>query len=218
MAHAGFEEIAAFDHAGEFWRRDLQEEAGLSTQRIRLRWGGARIRDRYRAAIWQGRITIRNAAIRSFKAFGLEHKEETVWRAGPGEIGFRSETFGDVDSIEIELDALDGCAISVEGTIGGYVKVGDPSKPSPFADCPTFALKTSGAELLAQRRIERRLGGADLFLAVERIADAPLPRDVSGSIEVAPENGPHGFRQIYFVASEKDGARVYASPMRITFE
>lgn len=218
LGAAGFETIAAFDHAGEFWRRDLAEETGLSTRRIRLKWGGARIRDRYRAAVWQGRITIRNAAIVSFYALGLEHKEETIWRAGPGEIGFRSETFGDVDSIEIELDALDGCAISVEGTIGGYVKVGDPSKPSPFAECPTFALATSGAELLAQRRVEQRLGGADLFLGLERIADAPLPRDVSGFIEIAPENGPHGFRQIYFVASEKDGARVYASPLRITFE
>jgi hypothetical protein len=141
-----------------------------------------------------------------------------VWSAGPGEIGFRSETFGDVDSIEIELTALEGCAIGVEGTIGAYVKVGDPSKPSPFADCPAFALETSGAELLARGRIEQRLGGADLYIAIERITDAPLARDVSGAIEVAPENGPHGRRQIYFVASERDGAKLYASPMRITFE
>ncbi len=218
LGHAGFEQIAAFDHAGEFWRRDLQEEAGLSSRKIRLRWGGARIRDRYRAAIWQGRIAIRGAGIRSFSALGLEHIEETVWRAGPGAIGFHTETFGDVDSIEIEIDALESCAISVEGTIGGYVKVGDPLKPSPFADSPAFALETSGAEILTRRRIERRLGGADLFLAIERIAEAPLPRDVSGFVEVAPENGPHGFRQIYFAASERDGAKIYASPLRITFE
>jgi hypothetical protein len=217
LGHTGFEQIAAYDHTGCFWRRDLQQETGLSGHRIRLQWGGARIRDRYRSASWQGRIRVHNAAIRSFSAFGFEHQEETVWSADKGEIGFRSDTYGDVDSIEIELTNLEGCAIVVEGTIGAYVKVGDPTAPSPFVDCPAFLLETSGAEVLVQRRVEKQLGGADLFIAIELIADAPLPRDVAGFIEVPPENGPHGFRQIYFVGSERDGAKVYASPLRITF-
>ncbi len=218
LGHAGFEEIAAFDHTGCFWRRDLVGEAGFSDHKIRLRWGGARIRDRYRSANWRGRIVIRNAVIRSFKATGFEHQEEAVWSAGANEIGFRSDTFGDADSIEIELTNLAGAEIAVEGTIGSYVKVGDASKPAPFMHCPSFALETNGAEILAERRIERRLGGADLFIAVEQMAAAPLPRDISGAIEIAPENGPHGFRQIYFSSRETDDAKTYASPLRITFE
>lgn len=218
LGRAGFEEIVAFDHTGCFWRRDLQLEAGLSEHRIRVRWGGARIRDRYRSAGWTGRITIRNALIRNFKAFGFEHQEEAVWSAGPGEIGFHSDTFGDSDSIEIDLSNLPGCEIALNGAISAYVKVGDPTKSDPFVHSPTFAEKTTGTELLEKRRIEWRLGGEDLFISIERIADAPLPRDVCGEIDVAPENGPHGFRQIYFVGSEADGAKAYASPMRITFE
>ncbi len=218
LGRAGFEEIAAFDHSGIVWRRDLAEEAGLSDHKIRFRWGGARIRDRYRSANWHGRITIRNATIRSFKSAGFEHQEEAAWSARGNEIGFRSDTFGDADSIEIDLSNLAGAEIAVEGTIGSYVKVGDPSSPSPFVHCPTFALNASGADILAQRRIEQRLGGADLFISLERIAEAPLRRDVSGSFEIAPENGPHGFRQIYVMGREADDAKAYASPMRITFE
>ncbi|WP_026606779.1 hypothetical protein [Methylocapsa acidiphila] len=218
LGRAGFEEIAAFDGSGCFWRRDLQQEFGLSEHRIRVKWGGARIRDRYRAASWSGRITIHNAVIRNFKASGFEHQEEAVWSMGVGEIGFRSDTFGDADSIEIDLTNLVGCEIKIEGAIGGYVKVGDPTKSNPFAHCPQFSIKATGAELFDQRRVESRLGGEDLFIAIERITDSPLPREVSGEIDVAPENWRHGFRQIYFVGSEADGAKAYTSPMRITFE
>ncbi|PNG26171.1 hypothetical protein [Methylocella silvestris] len=218
LGQAGFEEIAAYDHNGCFWRRDLEVEAGLSDHRIRLRWGGARIKDRYRAAQWQGRISIRNGIIRSFRATGFEHQEEAVWSLGPSEIGFRSDTFGDADSIEIDLTGLERCEISVEGTIGGYVKVGDPSKPNPFVHCPSFACKTTGAELFAWRRIDQALGGADLFISLERIPDAPLARDICGVVEIEAENGPHGFRQVYFAGKQADGAKVYTSPMRITFE
>ena len=33
-----------------------------------------------------------------------------------------------------------------------------------------------------------------------------IPRDVSGMIEVAPANGPHGFRPIYCLARQIDDA------------
>jgi hypothetical protein len=217
LGDAGWEEIAACDHTGCFWRRDLHVEAGLSDHKIRLRWGGARILDRYRSAGWQGRITIRGTVIRSFKAAGFEHQEEAVWRIDANEIGFRSDTFGDADSIEIELEGLARCQIRVEGTIGSYVKVGDAAQSSPFVHCPTFALEASGADLLAHRRVEQELGGADLFIALERITDSSLPRDIAGAIEIPPENGPHGFRQIYFVGRQIDDAKAFASPLRITF-
>ena len=39
LGDAGWDEIAAFDHSGCIWRRNLQEEAGYSARRIRFRWG-----------------------------------------------------------------------------------------------------------------------------------------------------------------------------------
>jgi hypothetical protein len=217
LGDAGWDEIAAFDHNGCFWRRDLQAEAGYSSRRLRIRWGGARIRDRYRWAAWKGTVTIENAVILSTASRGLEHQEEAIWRQGASAIGFRSETYGDADAIEIELSGLADCRIRIQGTIDGYVKVGDPLKGNPFVHCPSFEWGVSGAELLASRRLEKQLGGADLFLAVELMSDHPTPREVSGTLEVTPENGPHGCRPVYFLGRQVDDAKAYTSPLYINF-
>lgn len=217
LGDAGWDEIAAYDHTGCFWRRNLQQEAGFSNRRIRLRWGGARIRDRYRWAVWQGLISISNAIIHSTTAFGLEHKEEAIWRIGATQIGFRTDTYGDSDAIEIELSHLTSCQIRVEGTIDGYVKVGDPLKGNPFVHCPKFAWEVSGAELLNKGSLNLSLGGADLFLMLEVISDQPMPRDVSGTIDLTPGNGPHGFRPVYFTGRQVDDSKAYTSPLFISF-
>ena len=217
LGDAGWDEIAAYDHTGCFWRRNLQEEAGYSDRLIRFRWGGARIRDRYRWAAWKGTITISNGVIHQTRARGFEHLEETIWRVGATQIGFRSDTYGDADGIEIELSHLASCRIRVEGTIDGYVKVGDPLKGNPFVHCPSFAWEADGAELLAAKRLDRPLGGADLFLALELMSQASMPRDVSGTVELPPENGPHGFRPVYFLGRQVDDAKAYTSPLYVTF-
>jgi hypothetical protein len=217
LGDAGWDEIAAYDHTGCFWRRNLQSEAGLSDRRIRLRWGGARIRDRYRWAVWKGTITITNAVVHATRALGLEHKEEAVWRIGATQIGFRTDTYGDTDALEIELSQLATCRILIEGTIDGYVKIGDPLKGNPFVHCPKFSWEVSGTELLAGKSLHLSLGGADLALDLDLLSDRAMPRDVSGTLEVAPQNGPHGFRPVYFVGRQVDDGKAYTSPLFISF-
>ena len=60
-----------------------------------MRWGGARINDRYRAAEWRGTINVVNGTINAFAGSGFEHREEACWRAGPTDIAFRADTYGD---------------------------------------------------------------------------------------------------------------------------
>ena len=117
LGDAGWEEIVAYDHQGELFRRDLVEEAGYSERRIRVRWGGARIKDRYRWAAWRGRITITNGVINGFKGVNFEHDEESCWREGATVIAFRSDTYGDADAVEIDLSNLRNCRVRIEGTI-----------------------------------------------------------------------------------------------------
>jgi hypothetical protein len=217
LGDAGWDEIVAYDHRGPFWRRNLQHELGFSERRIRLRWGGARIKDRYRSAVWNGRITVTNGVINSFRPRGFEHQEECCWRDGATAIGYRSDTYGDVDALELDVLGLASTKIVVEGTIDGYVKVGDPSKPNPFVHCPTFAWEISGAELIAASRLEKSLPGVEMFLAIERMSEVETPRDVSGVVEIEPENGPHGFKPIYFLARQIDDAKIWTSAMFITF-
>jgi hypothetical protein len=217
LGGAGWDEIAAYDHAGCFWRRDLQKEAGYSERRIRIRWGGARIPDRYRWAEWRGTISILNGTIHAFSGGGFEHPEESVWRAGPTDLGFRTDTYGDADHAVIDVGNLAACRIRVAGRIDSYSKVGNPLDGNPFVHCPTFDWEVSGAELLRGGSLRRELGGTELFLAIERVTDAQLPREVRGSVEIEPRNGPHGFRPVYFHGRQADDAKVWTSAMFITF-
>ncbi|HZF18303.1 MAG TPA: hypothetical protein VE008_01210 [Burkholderiales bacterium] len=217
LGNTGWDEIAAHDHTGCFWRRDLQKELGYSPRRIRVRWGGARIPDRYRWAEWRGTIAILNGTINAFAGNGFEHLEESVWRAGPTEIGFRTDTYGDSDCAVIDVDNLARCRIRVSGRIDAYVKVGNPLDGNPFVHCPTFDWEVSGAELLESGASRRELGGTELFLAVERMTEAALPRDVVGAIEIQPVNGPHGFRPVYFYGRQADDAKAWTSAMFIEF-
>jgi hypothetical protein len=217
LGDAGWDEIVAFDHSGEFWRRDLQQELGYSERKIRFRWGGARVKDRYRWAAWKGKITITNAVINDFTGRGFEHIEETCWRESATTVGFKSDTYGDVDAIELDVSHLATARIRVEGTIDGYVKVGDPLKGNPFVHCPTFSWEITGAELLAAARLKRDLPGVEMFLAFERMSDAPAPREVSGTLNIDPHNGPHGHRPVYFFGRQIDDAKVWTSALFPTF-
>jgi hypothetical protein len=218
LGDAGWDEIVAYDHTGPIWRRDLQQELGYSGRKIRFRWGGARVKDRYRWAAWKGKVTITNAVINAFSGRGFEHIEETCWRESATQIGFRSDTYGDVDAIEIDVSHLNTAKIRVEGTIDGYVKVGDPLKGNPFVHCPSFAWEITGAELIEAARLRNDLPGVDMFLAFERMSDLAPPRDVSGQLEIEPKNGPHGFRSVYLFGRQVDDAKVWTSAMFLEFD
>ena len=217
LGDRGFDEIVAVDHTGIIRRRNLQKEAGFSERRIRVSWGGARIRDRYRWAEWKGRITVVNGVVNHFEARGFEHTEEACWRESATTLGFRSDTYGDTDCIEMDVSGLEKAAFRIEGTIDGYAKVGNPIEGNPFAHCPAFELHFTGADLLAGGRIHKALGGAELFVGAERLSDRPMPRDVSGELEIEAENAPFGFRPVYLMARQIDDAKVWTSAMFITF-
>lgn len=217
LGDAGWDEIAAFDHSGMIWRRNLQQELGYSERKIRLRWGGARIKDRYRWAEWNGTIEIKNGTINQFLGRGFEHGEETCWREGSTEIGFHSDTYGDADAVEIDISNLSEATITVRGTIDGYVKVGNPLDGNPFVHCPEFEWTISGKELLEGGALRKELGGAELFLALERMSDAEMPREVEGSVEISAENGPHGFRSVYLAGRQVDDGKVWSSGVFISF-
>lgn len=217
LGDAGWDEIAAYDHSGPFWRRNLQEELGYSDRKIRFRWGGARVKDRYRWAAWKGSITVRGGVVNGVAARGFEHLEETCRLENPGEVSFRSDTYGDADTIELDIADLANATVRVEGTIDGYVKIGDPLKRNPFVHCPTFAWEIGGSDLLQHGRLRKDLPGVEMFLAFERMSEQPAPRAAAGQIVIEPKNGPHGFRPVYLMARQIDDAKVWTSAMFITF-
>jgi hypothetical protein len=218
LGTTGWDEIVAYTDAGVLWQRNLQAEAGYSPNKIRLRWGGARIRDRYRWAEWRGVLEYTNTLVQSYQVYGLEHPEEYVRRASPLTLEFRSETYGDADAIELELSDLAHARFRLHLQIGSYTKVGSPLQPNPYIHCPEFTWEFTGQQLLEHDDLRQDLGGAELFLAVERISQQEMGRDISGQFIVNPRFSPHGFVPVYLAGRQVDDSKVWTSPLFIEFE
>ncbi|KAK4688419.1 hypothetical protein P7C73_g1697, partial [Tremellales sp. Uapishka_1] len=201
---AGWENIQAHGWKGLLLDRNLHQETGL---------GGSRIRDRYREAIWNGSIKVAHGTVRNVQRMSEDdtHPEETHWITRKGEVCFKSSTSGDSDGLVLDVEwhgeTLGG--VSVAGTIDGYIK------PQPYKHCPTFSLDCPRSDTGSSTRMN--LGGADLFVAVEKVSrPGSLPSDVVGVVEVPRENGPHGSSPVWFSARQANGAKAWTSPIWLT--
>lgn len=219
---SGFSSVEAWDASGQFFRRNLRLEAtGLdkvSATKAVVKWGGARLYDRYREAVWSGTIQLTGSSkIKSIHPFGglIDVPEEVIEIVSDQQIRFSTRTSGDFDGVVIYLDdpANLSTKINVSGTLGGYVKVGDALMGNPHKSQPEFSLEatTNEAAIEGGKSIEIK-GGAELFVSVELIPDIPLPRIVKGSLIL---NGSRGgeTRAVYFVGREWDGGKVITSPL-----
>ncbi|WP_426115240.1 hypothetical protein [Pseudomonas sp. DSP3-2-2] len=217
LGESGWEQIDLFDGEQLIWSRNLHEELGLSSQRIRLRLGGARIKDRYRGAYWTGEIRVTGAVIKHFDACGLDHPEQTVWRQDSTSLAFRTDTNGDTDSIEIELSQLAGARLEVRSRIDNYVKVGDPASPEAFVHAPDVELVLSGDELLNKGQHVVELPGAELKLSLERMTAQALPREVQGRLAIKDLQLQAGREHPLFIcARQRDQSRVWTSALFLT--
>lgn len=224
----GFSSIEAWDATGQIFKRDLQAEASenapVSTQRkLRVKWGGARLYDRYREAVWQGSIAVKDAAISHIRPFGgvSDNPEEKIELISEHKVRFDTHTSGDFDGVDIFFKS--NCEIPpfvvVTGQIGGYVKVGNVLDGNPHRPQPTFQLFVTGEELGQTGRKEIAIqGGAELFVSVERLLDVSLPRRVEGEFTIAAGTHKPGDSQaVYFVGREYSGGKVITSPVFIEY-
>lgn len=220
---SGFSSIEAYDASGSIFHRDLYRETATLFgsdasvwNTVRVTWGGARLYDRYREAVWDGGIQCLGGEIVKMQPFGgMSYvPEETIAQTGPQDIAFHTRTSGDFDGVDLSFSA--GSLpekVVVAGKLGGYVKVGDALKGNSHKAQPTFALEASWKEalLLGGKMIEIK-GGADLFVRVEVVPSISLPKRVEGSLDIKLEGSPGG-RDVYFVGREWDGGKVVTSPL-----
>ncbi len=217
LGDQGWESVTLYDGEQEVWSRNLHQEAGLAAGRIRIRLGGARVHERYRGAYWSGTIRVTGAVVRDFSAFGLDHPEQTVWRQDATTIAFRTSTSGDTDSIELDLSTLAGARIELHSRIDSYIKVGDPLQPQAYVHAPEIALSLAGDELLEAAAVERKLPGAELSVAIERISAGPLPREMTGAIALAElKLEPGREHPLFITARQRDQSRVWTSALFLT--
>ncbi|KAL3424078.1 hypothetical protein PVAG01_03359 [Phlyctema vagabunda] len=211
---AGFSSVEIWDENGILYQRDLWAEKGGDRTRwrtLRISWGGAILYDRYREAVWDGRIQISGSSkIQTVNPFGgvLDVPEERIELISEQQIAFQSHTSGDLDGIQVLLDARPE-RISIAGTLGGYVKVGDVLAGNPHKAQPEFALDASWSECLEPGgKVISIRGGAELFVRVEVIPDVELlPRRIAGAVSV------EGSKAVYLVGREWRGGKVITSPL-----
>lgn len=220
---SGFSSIEAWDASGIIWQRDLRSESKLSLPALRpkkmlvIKWGGARLYDRYREAVWTGTITTDGEAkISSVQPFGgvLDVPEEVVERRSDNSVSFETHTSGDFDGIVVSFqDETLPSAVKIQGTLGGYVKVGDPLKGNPHKQQPRFEFEASTQDLDEDggKRWEIA-GGAGLFVSAELVDEVALPTQVTGALPISAQ-APGKHQAVYLVGREWDGGKVITSPL-----
>lgn len=192
----GWEELEVFDTAGAVWRRDLNAEIGLSDKLVRVRWGGARHRDRYRWATWVGALRVAGTSVETLTPWAVTHPEQS-FTIGDGHAAWRTTTYGSDIGIVLRLSDLAGARLEVETTV--------------LEDDAHATLVVTGADLLEQTHQDIDLGGLGLKLRVERIAEpSALPVTVRGQIDI---DLPVGHSATYLRAKQADGHQVWTSPL-----
>jgi hypothetical protein len=205
LGQRGWEYVALLDQRGVLWQRDLHRELGFAPDRLRLRWGGARVKDRYRWASWKIDLEVKGSAVGHWTARGFEHPEERARASGRGSFQIERATHGDADELELELVALPDALLTIRATVASF----DGSTSAPIE------WQVRGHDLLAAGSARRELGGVDLFLAIERVTARALPLVLSGEVPLTPGESGRDARAVYLFARELGDAKVWTSPLFI---
>lgn len=223
LGNNGFSSIEAWDASGLVWKRDLWTETKVDneTPLLRVSWGGARLYDRYREAVWDGTVELAGggASVQSLKIFGgfQDNPEDSIKQLSPTVLEFSSRTSGDTDGVHVHFKGGNPpLNVAITGTLQGYVKVGDPLAGNPHKAQPTYELRATWDELTEPGgKVINLLGGAELFVRAEVIPDVDLPVEVIGTASFNAAQGDE--KAIYFVGREWSGHKVITSPCFVRF-
>jgi hypothetical protein len=209
---APWEELTVFDTEGVLLRRRLVDEVGLGTSGsaapsdgagsttgatgdlVRVSWGGARHRDRYRWASWSGTVDVGGAELLGAEPWAFLHPEQELSVDG-SRLRWSARTFG--------------------GDVGAVLRLGPGDAELAIeawvAEDDRVERFTVRREDLDAGPVRRDLGGAGLHVTVERVAaPADLPLTLAGELTLDP---PPGDSAVYLHARQADGHEVWTSPL-----
>lgn len=195
----GLEELEVRDATGLLWRRDFHAEAGLSDTLVRIRWGGARHRDRYRWASWSGRVRVSGSEIETITPWAAAHPEQRFEACADG-LTWRTTTYGSDIGVVLKLSGLAQARLELFTTV--------------IEDDLEATLSVTGEQLMNTGHHEIAVGGLNLTVRVERIADpATLPVSATGRVQLEL---PRTDCAVYLRARQADGHQLWTSPLFVS--
>jgi hypothetical protein len=167
---------------------------GAAADLVRIRWGGARHRDRYRWATWTGTVDVGDAELLGAEPWAFLHPEQELSVDG-ARLRWSARTFG--------------------GDVGAILRLGpgdaELAIEARVAEDDRVERLTVHREELDAGPIRRDLGGAGLHVTVERVAEpTDLPLTLTGELTIDP---PPGDSAVYLHARQADGHEVWTSPL-----
>ena len=160
---------------------------------IKIQWSGVRVRSRGKKTNWDGNITIKNGRIKTLKQFAFNQPDEGASIMSNQEINFKSNTSGDIDGIEVELEYNKNTQLVFN------------TKPISF---------TLPIDQLKKGRVIKQAGGVNLQVEVS-LSREETSRNVEISFEdkdIIKGNNPYWIKVI-----QKDGHMAWSSPMYIEY-
>ncbi|NVB37646.1 DUF3604 domain-containing protein [Pseudenhygromyxa sp. WMMC2535] len=171
------------------------EAALADSRRLRLRWGGARIRGRGRRAVWDGRVEVEGARIEAVETFAFDSPLDGVLARSDTHVELRSRTTGDLDGIDLWLDQARAGKLRFSTELG--------------------ELEVDLAELGADGH-QVDFGGLDLHARVERMPERLVDTQLSLDHSLELEAGARA--PIFVKVLQADGHLAWASPVYVDVE
>lgn len=157
--------------------------------RIRVTWGGSRIRGRGRRVNWSGTIRVEGTTIREATEVAFDCQADGITEKDAHHVSFHSQTTGDMDGVILWL--------------------ADPQAGRVFFDSPVLSGEISLDEL-GDYPVRFDAGGVDMNIRFQRYPTAPCTTRLSLEATVEPET----LKQPYFIkAIQCDGEMAWSSPV-----
>lgn len=171
----------------------LAEVPAHGPWRIKVAWGGARLRGRGRQTRWDGHLNIENGRLLSVGEFGFDIPIHGVVHRDDRRVEWRSATAGDIDGLTLELEGGAETALRFE------------SGPASFR----LAL---GDLVNGPVRIDA--GGLDQHVRVWRAAAKPTP--LHATFRFTDTTSLAGVHAYFVRVMQEDGEMAWSSPIYVT--
>jgi Protein of unknown function (DUF3604) len=159
--------------------------------RVRVAWTGARILDRNRQQLWDGRLRVDGTRLLDARDYAIDTPTEGIERWDGESVDWRSRTAGDEDGLILRLSDPGAGTLHFETDLVRF-------------DLPLAAL---------ERERAYPAGGIGRRVTVTRLSEAPAPRSVELTWREA-ELRP-GWQPYYLRVKQVDGALAWTSPIYV---